>query len=304
MRHAVLLLLVALVLPACTEVELASHVAKQIPANQRSQGTFKVGTPYEIAGRTYRPRESYSHTETGIASWYGPNFHGKKTANGETFDKYDLTAAHRTLQMPSIVRVTNLDNGRSVVVRVNDRGPFKKDRVIDVSERAAEMLGFRNIGTARVKLDVLKNESWQVANLAKQGRDTRGFEVAHQRARNPVVTPSQKPSYVKPANTYAAAPTQQIAKAPLPPPPPARALSSQHDGNIFVQAGAFGSRNNALAMVQKLRSYGSANISEALVNGRPMYRVRLGPYAAAPEADMVIAQLSSVDIPTPLIVVE
>lgn len=290
MRRALLLMLITFLLPACAEVELASHVAKQIPTGQQSQGKYKVGTPYKIAGRTYMPKESFSYTETGIASWYGPNFHGKKTANGETFDKYDLTAAHRTLQMPSIVRVTNLDNGRSVVVRVNDRGPFKKDRVIDLSERAAEQLDFKHRGTARVKLEVLKNESWEVANLAKQGIDTRGFEVAHQNARNTIARPSQKPY----------APTQ-IARAPLPPKQPIQKITN---GNVFVQAGAFGNKNNALAMAQRLSTYGDTQIKEALVNGKPLYRVRLGPFSDEPSANIVVAQMSTSNIPVPLIVVE
>ncbi|MEM7651444.1 MAG: RlpA-like double-psi beta-barrel domain-containing protein, partial [Pseudomonadota bacterium] len=102
-------------LAGCAELELASHVVKQspIPASSKTKGTFKVGNPYKIAGQTYYPRETYSFEQTGIASWYGPNFHGKKTANGEIFDMYELTAAHKTLQMPSLVRVTNLENGKS-----------------------------------------------------------------------------------------------------------------------------------------------------------------------------------------------
>ncbi|MCB1556744.1 MAG: septal ring lytic transglycosylase RlpA family protein, partial [Alphaproteobacteria bacterium] len=114
---------VAGILSGCTEVTLASHVAKRMNPPPPSSGTFKVGNPYKIEGKTYVPQENYSLVETGIASWYGPQFHGKQTANGEVFDMEELTAAHRTLQMPSLVRVTNLENGRSLIVRVNDRGP-------------------------------------------------------------------------------------------------------------------------------------------------------------------------------------
>lgn len=149
----------------CSETQLLTHMAKQLPDSNFT--TFKVGKPYRIDGRRYVPQESYNLSETGIASWYGPNFHGKYTANGEVFDMYDMTAAHRTLQIPSIVRVTNLDNGRSVKLRVNDRGPFKKNRIIDVSMRAADLLGFKGAGTARVKVDVLPLESKIVAEAAK-----------------------------------------------------------------------------------------------------------------------------------------
>lgn len=172
------LALILLLLPSCTEVELASHVAKSVHPPTPSQGTFKVGNPYNVQGKKYIPREDYELVETGIASWYGPNFHGKPTANGEVFNQNELTAAHRTLQLPSLVRVTNLDNGRSLVVRVNDRGPFSRGRIIDLSKRAAELLDFKIQGTAKVRLEVLTEESLQIAEAAKRGEDTAGYEVA------------------------------------------------------------------------------------------------------------------------------
>ena len=179
MKHfKVIAVLLLFGLAGCAEADLASHVAKTIPGNSGSKGDFKVGNPYKVSGKWYRPTESYTLVETGIASWYGPNFHGKKTANGEVFNKHELTAAHRTLQMPSLVRVTNLDNGRTLVVRVNDRGPFKRGRIIDLSERAAELLQFKNNGTAKVRLEVLGRESRAMAEAAKRGEDTRGVEVA------------------------------------------------------------------------------------------------------------------------------
>src|SRR3984957_18321542 len=118
-------------------------------------GIYKVGQPYQIEGTWYYPREQPDYDETGIASWYGPTFHGKHTANGETFDSGALTAAHRTLPMPVNVRVTNLDNGRSIVLRVNDRGPYARGRIIDVSARAAQLLGYDVIGTARVRVQIM-----------------------------------------------------------------------------------------------------------------------------------------------------
>lgn len=161
-------------LTACSEVELASHMFKKSGwgGTQETAGTYKVGNPYTVSGVRYHPREEFRLVETGIASWYGPSFHGKRTANGEIYNQHDLTAAHRTLQMPSLVRVTNLENGKSVVVRINDRGPFKRGRVIDVSRKAAELLGFIGNGTARVKLEVLEKESRQIAEAAKRGMDT------------------------------------------------------------------------------------------------------------------------------------
>ncbi len=115
-----------------------------------------VGEPYRVAGRTYIPQDDpKGYTATGNASWYGSNFHGRKTANGEVYDMRDLTAAHPTLPLPSYVRVTNLANGRSLVVRVNDRGPFTRGRVIDVSSQAASMLDFKRAGTAKVQVEYI-----------------------------------------------------------------------------------------------------------------------------------------------------
>ena len=156
-------LLALTVLSGCSELELGSHFAKKMNGSHNQIGDFKVGNPYQINGQTYNPQEVYQGTEYGVASWYGPGFDGKPTANGEIFNKNELTAAHRTLQLPSIVRVTNMDNGRSLIVRVNDRGPFSKDRVMDLSEKAASLLGFKRAGTARIRIDVMGEESRMVA---------------------------------------------------------------------------------------------------------------------------------------------
>lgn len=122
-------------------------------------GIYKVGKPYKIAGKWYYPEENYSYSEVGTASWYGEDFNGKSTANGERYNMNTLTAAHRTLPLPSIVRVTNLQNGRSVILRVNDRGPYVKDRIIDLSKRGAQLLGYMGQGTTKVKVEIMAEES-------------------------------------------------------------------------------------------------------------------------------------------------
>ena len=196
----------AVLLSACAEAQLASHavkVADPAPPQQKTDavakpGNYKVGKPYQIEGVWYYPAEDYSYAETGIASWYGTDFHGKYTANGELYDMNDLTAAHRTLPMPSLVRVTNLDNGRSIVIRVNDRGPFARGRIIDVSRRSAQLLGFEQVGTAKVRVEILADESRQIAAQARR-------------------TPG--PDDEKPV----AVPTGQVAVQSLPPPPGATA---------------------------------------------------------------------------------
>src|SRR5512142_2639554 len=116
-------------------------------------GTDRVGKPYTVGGRVYVPEEDVNYQEEGLASWYGDDFHGRLTANGEVFDMTSLTAAHPTLPMPSYARVTNVSNGKSLIVRVNDRGPYHGNRLIDVSNKAAELLEFKNNGVARVRVE-------------------------------------------------------------------------------------------------------------------------------------------------------
>lgn len=131
----------------------SERVAQDGEAIPRGGGREHVGRPYTIAGRTYHPRHDPDYSAEGLASWYGSQFHGRRTANGEVFDRFALSAAHTTMPLPSYARVTNLQNDRSIIVRVNDRGPFHGNRVIDVSRAVAETLDFRNAGVARVRVD-------------------------------------------------------------------------------------------------------------------------------------------------------
>ncbi len=121
----------------------------------RGGGRYWVGQPYEMAGKLYEPQEDPTYDSIGEASWYGQAFHGRVTANGEIFDRSAISAAHPTLPLPSYVRVTNLNNDRSIVVRVNDRGPYSNDRLIDVSEQTAALLGFRRFGLTRVRVEYI-----------------------------------------------------------------------------------------------------------------------------------------------------
>lgn len=130
---------------------------------------YKIGKPYTIRGVTYVPRVDPDYDEVGVASWYGPGFHGKLTANGGVYDQDALTAAHKTLPMPTRVRVTNLDNDTSVILTVNDRGPFVGDRIIDVSRRAARVLGFLRQGTARVRVEALDSPAFAAAAASGGG---------------------------------------------------------------------------------------------------------------------------------------
>jgi rare lipoprotein A len=141
--------------------EIIDYSAKQRAAG-KIPAAVKIGKSYTVNGRTYTPRYDPSYTEEGIASWYGPGFHGGSTANGEEYNKHDYTAAHTTLPLPSLVRVTNLDNGRKIVARINDRGPFARGRIIDISHEGAQALDMVRTGTANVRVEYLENETRQM----------------------------------------------------------------------------------------------------------------------------------------------
>ena len=164
-----------LVMASCTTVELVKSAAQGIfSGDEKRNGVYKVGNPYQIEGRWYYPKEEPDYQEVGIASWYGDKFHKKVTANGEIFNKHLVSAAHRTLPIPSVVNVTNLSNGQALTVRINDRGPFAKDRIIDLSEKAADLLGFKDKGTQRVKVE-LDYKATQRLPLVRQEKEGKSY---------------------------------------------------------------------------------------------------------------------------------
>jgi rare lipoprotein A len=207
----------------------------------------KVGRPYVVFGVTYYPADDRAYDEKGIASWYGPTFHAKATANGETYNQEDLTAAHKTLPMPSWVEVTNLDNGRSLVVRINDRGPFVDGRIIDLSRRSAELLGVERPGLARVR----------VKRVFPEGDWARGAPVL-------VSAPATAPRRPLPS----AAPIVASAAIAAPAPVDAR----------FIQVAALSDEGRAMALASVLGDYGPA---AATPTGTGLWRVRIGPLDGA-----------------------
>jgi rare lipoprotein A len=298
-----------------------------------SAGMYKVGQPYTVAGEVYTPSENYSYDQTGIASWYGPGFDGKRTANGEVFDTSELTAAHPTLPMPSLVRVTNLENGRSVVVRINDRGPFAAGRIIDLSQRAAQLLGFEQNGTAKVRVTILAPESKSIADAAKKRYSAEGVQMADLMApaegeaqlpavgEAPMAAPLEKveavalddgplkPSPEQPIAQPSANVVRAVELAPkIPDPKPTTVAGKTENGiflpapkvehvkvtggkRIFIQAGAFSVKENALKLKDRLSAIGPTALSEIDVNGKHFFRVRLGPIGSVKQADDMLARV-------------
>jgi len=287
------------------------------PTAGAGKGLYKVGKPYQVEGIWYYPKEDPSYDETGIASWYGEQFHGHFTANGEVFDLNGLTAAHHTLPMPSIVQVTNLENGRSLTLRVNDRGPFAGARIIDVSRQAAQLLGFERNGTAKVRVHLLTAETMQAQAVARRNgvEEVPGgpIEVAQAAPRTAVDAQPLAPlpgTHVAPAPETASIIPVKASAGPeiVPVDPPLTGnvtVGTAHpNAQIYIQAGAFAQMDNASRVRQKLVAVGSAQITAVRVNGNNLFRVRLGPIASVDEADKLLTRVLATGLPDARIIVD
>lgn len=273
--------------------------APQHKGTNTGGGYYKVGKPYQIKGQWYYPKEDYSYDETGIASWYGDDFHQQGTANGETYNKNELTAAHKTLPLPSLARVTNMDNGRSIVVRVNDRGPFSGARIIDVSQRAAQLLGFEQQGTAKVRVQVLADESKAIADAMRMyggpSQESETIIARNQTANTPAAVDrvSLEPPVQMPKKISEVSPVAEYVQ-----------LTPSGKTNIYVQAGAFSNEDNAMRLKHSLAKVGTASVAKAVVNGKQFYRVRLGPIDSVSNADKLLKKVVGTGATTARIVVD
>ena len=223
---------------------------------------YKVGNPYKINGKWYYPAVDYDYNEVGIASWYGPGFHGKKTANGEVFDQNKISAAHRTLPMPSIVKVTNLENGKVLEnIRINDRGPFAGNRIIDLSKKAAEELEFVNHGVAKVRVEIMENKSRiYAAENSKKNKVRKANKAKVKKIQRKSITThnSNDQKFVE-------------EKTKLD-----QGNSILEDKQLIIQVGAFGDHRNAKSLSEKLSEY-KAYIERKFIDNKYLYRVRIGP---------------------------
>jgi rare lipoprotein A len=254
-----------------------------------------VGQPYKINGHWYKPKNYSHYDKVGIASWYGDLFYGRYTANGEIFDSNRLSAANPTLPLPAYARVTNLENGRTIVVRVNDRGPYHGGRLIDLSRRAADVLGYRRQGTTRVRVTYLGpapldgNDSYEWRFLAAQ-RWAHRYAAADPRRSNPIEVGSIPQARPKPMALSAPLPPR---RQPPPPPMPVAAPRMPAGGAYSIQAGSFRDPANALRARTTLGSIAGVDVAPVHVRGETYYRVRVGPFADRQAADAALAQVTA-----------
>ncbi|MBN2676030.1 MAG: septal ring lytic transglycosylase RlpA family protein [Alphaproteobacteria bacterium] len=224
-------------------------------------GTYKIGKPYVVDGMNYTPAEESNYQAEGMSSWYGSEFAGQKTANGAIFNPQSYTAAHKTLPLPSVVKITNLENGRTTYARVNDRGPFTKNRLMDVSEAVATELQMKANGTARIKVEVMPVESAELKNRAMQNTTQTEFTTT-------------QPTGLAPSEMM----PQPVAT-----------------NGYYVQAGALASMANAETMRGQLSSVGATSI----VQEGGYYKVRVGPYQTVDQARQAKDSLQSHGISNP-----
>lgn len=302
---SIVLLAAALALAAC-----ATPRYERVTPNPH----YKVGKPYKINGRWYRPAHDPDYDEIGVASWYGPQFHGRKTANGEIFDMNLLSAAHTTLPMPSMAEVENLENGRRVTVRVNDRGPFAGDRMIDLSREAARRLGFEKQGLARVRVRYLgpaplraqapsnQADATRYAAYAAQKHPQRRTQATHMATAMPVaaqpaatVFETAPPPQIIKANLEVETPAARVVEpqpvvAPAPVPVAVASAGALVDNSpvdklYVIRIAALSKLDNLSALEAQMEPIGPLRLSRVEVaDNKVLYRITMGPFRSAEEA--------------------
>ncbi len=252
-----------------------SHVTDAVP---RVEPHSRYGNPesYVVFGkRYYVKKSSLNHVERGVASWYGTKFHGRRTSSGEPYDMLAMTAAHKNLPLPTYAEVTNLENGRKIIVKINDRGPFKKGRIIDLSYAAAMKLGIAKAGTGLVEVRTIDPSE--------------------------PLKPAQAPSLPPPTLTVASKPPPQADKL--------KRIAPGQTVGIYLQVGAFGDRINAENLRIRIRDIetlpiAKINITQGAKENVSIFRVRIGPIDNVPEADQVIKRLARLGIEDPHVIID
>ena len=280
-RNIFFIIFLILIQGCTSSVEVAANLGKKylIPKEQKKRiqkPIYKIGKKYNVGGKYYYPKKDLYYNKTGIASWYGPKFHGKLTANGEIYNQYALTAAHKTLPLPSAVKVTNLKNNKSIVLRINDRGPFVNDRIIDLSSKAADILDLKREGTGLVRVQILREKSLYLEKLAKQGsfpeiNDLKKTEL-------PNITIPRKVA-VKIKDTKNQKIVTKKIKYNL------KNLNKEY--KIYIKLASFSSKKNAEIMKKKVSYIDKVKIYKIYKMNRTLYQVKAGPFESVEKVDQL-----------------
>jgi len=245
------------------------HRPQQRPSGPVADSPVKIGKSYQVAGVWYYPADDGAYDEVGLASWYGAQFHGGQTANGERFDMDRVGAAHKTLPLPSYVEVTAIDSGRTILVRINDRGPFVTNRIIDLSRRSAQLLGIERSGVSRVRVRrVYPSDTDRLALRSGRAAAERAYATSADLALLRQRLAVRPPDPVAPPRVAAAVP---VAAVPV--------------GGWFIQVAALGNRDKA----EEIAEFVAGRIEQA----GALWRVRMGPYKSEADATSALAQVRS-----------
>ena len=280
LKQIYVLFLLFLIQSCTSGVEVAANLGKKylIPKEERTitaKPIYKIGNKYNVKGKFYFPKKDLSYNKTGIASWYGPKFHGKLTANGEIYNQYALTAAHKTLPLPSAVKVTNLQNNKSIVLRINDRGPFVNDRIIDLSSKAADILDLKRNGTGLVRVMILKEKSILLEKLAKKGSFPEIIDLP--KAEVPKVN-TPKITNVKIDGTKKRYKSiKKTIKYDL--------NNLKKEYKIYIKLASFSSAQNAKIMKEKVSYLEKVKIYKKLKMNKTIYQVKAGPFTSVEKVD-------------------
>ena len=280
-RYVFFIIFLILTQGCTSSVEVAANLGKKylIPKEEKKRiqkPIYKIGKKYNVGGKYYYPKKDLYYNKTGIASWYGPKFHGKLTANGEIYNQYALTAAHKTLPLPSAVKVTNLKNNKSIVLRINDRGPFVNDRIIDLSSKAADILDLKREGTGLVRVQILREKSLYLEKLAKQGSFPEINDLKETELPN-ITIPSKVTVKIKDTKN------QKIVTKKI----NYNLKNLNKEYKIYIKLASFSSKKNAEIMKKKVSYIEEVKIYKIYKMNKTMYQVKAGPFLSVEKVDQL-----------------
>ena len=280
-RNIFFIIFLILIQGCTSSIEVAANLGKKylIPKEEKKRiqkPIYKIGKKYNVGGKYYYPKKDLNYNKTGIASWYGPKFHGKLTANGEIYNQYALTAAHKTLPLPSAVKVTNLKNNKSIVLRINDRGPFVNDRIIDLSSKAADILDLKREGTGLVRVQILREKSLYLEKLAKQGSFPEINDLKETELPN-ITIPSKVAVKIKDTKN------QKIVTKKI----NYNLKNLNKEYKIYIKLASFSSKKNAEIMKKKVSYIDKVKIYKIYKMNRTLYQVKAGPFLSVEKVDQL-----------------